>query len=102
MATVGDYSLLGELYGLTPEQIKKLQNGGITYTGSGGGGGDDGYGGMTEEELMQLILDMQKKGTGSNPVLDKKIKENTMQDGTPVDETKYQPTIQDEIWYRHS
>lgn len=45
MASAGDFSLYGQLYGLTPEQIAKLQ---AEYeketSSSGGGGGGYGYG----------------------------------------------------------
>lgn len=40
MASKNDYSILGQLYGLTPEQIATLQ-------GTGGGGGGGGYDGSS-------------------------------------------------------
>lgn len=54
MAGAGDYSLLAEIYGLTPEQLARLQGGtggGSGYAAGGYGGGGDGSGGSGITDL---------------------------------------------------
>lgn len=48
LAKQNNYSVLGKLYGLTPDQVHRLQGTGAyapVYYGGGGGGGDDDTGG---------------------------------------------------------
>lgn len=50
MASVGDYTILANLYGLTPEQLNKLMP-----TQSGGGTGGSGGGFATWEEYLEYL-----------------------------------------------
>lgn len=52
MADKNDYSILGQLYGLTQEQIDKLQ-------GAGGGGGDDGGSGGSYRKKASENIDIE-------------------------------------------
>lgn len=61
MAGAGDYSLLAELYGLTPEQVAKLEGrSGGTYTGPQDGEWGDGIGKghmqVLEKDIRNLAL----------------------------------------------
>lgn len=56
MAGAGDYSLLAELYGLTPEQVAKLEGrSGGTYTGPEGGPEDVVWGDGIGKGHMQVL-----------------------------------------------
>ena len=69
MAGVGDYSLLAELYGLTPEQVAKLEGrSGGPYTGPQGEvgddleGNDDGSGNDEYVDPIKAYLQLKKAG----------------------------------------
>lgn len=61
MASVGDYSILANLYGLTPEQLAMLQGG-----GSGGGGYYNAGAGGSSEQLRNLF---KRTGTDQEPAV---------------------------------
>jgi len=62
MASVGDYTILANLYGLTPEQLNKLMP-----TQSGGGGGTGGGGGFANwEEYLEYLNNGGGGGSGSD------------------------------------
>lgn len=89
MAGVGDYSLLAELYGLTPEQVAKLE--GRTYTGpldegdgdlegnDDGSGNDDGTGNDEYADPLEAYFWYKKAGAPSSE-LDKLLK-NAIDEG---------------------
>lgn len=56
MASVGDYTILANLYGLTPEQLNKLMP-----TQSGGGTGGSGGGFATWEEYLEYLKNLEKQ-----------------------------------------
>lgn len=62
MAGVGDYSLLAQMYGLTPDQLAALQSG-TTYPGKYS---DDGSGPEWEDEVSQYVESMLTNAQGSS------------------------------------
>lgn len=59
MASVGDYTILANLYGLTPEQLEKLMPTKNT-AGGGVGGGEDVGGFATWEEYLEWLNSPEK------------------------------------------
>lgn len=57
MAQAGDYTRYGDLYGLSPDEIKKLGNLSSAGSGGGGGGGYDnqGYGTETVKKVQNAL-----------------------------------------------
>jgi len=93
MATKNDYSILAQLYGLTPEQLALLQ-------GEGGGGGDSGGGGSTSYRSPRKNDDLgDLAGKGNGNTLTGKNTPASM--NTPAPGQKVL-TPQDLIWERNN
>lgn len=101
MAGVGDYSLLAELYGLTPEQVAKLEGrSGGTYTGPSDEGdddiegNDDGSGNDEYVDPIKAYLQLKKAGAPGSE-LDKLLKDAiddgliTLDQATEARNTRY-------------
>lgn len=54
MAGVGDYSLIGQLYGLTEEQIAKLQGSTGGSSGGSGSSGNSGIGALSSSKMLEI------------------------------------------------
>lgn len=101
MAGAGDYSLLAELYGLTPEQVAKLEGrSGGTYTGPQDEvdddieGNDDGSGNDEYVDPIKAYLQLKKAGAPGSE-LDKLLKDAiddgliTLDQATEARNTRY-------------
>ena len=76
MAGAGDYSLLAKLYGLTPEQVAKLEGrSGGTYTGPEGGPEDVVWGdGLNKASLQSLERELRSMmKAGQYDLVEKKV-----------------------------
>lgn len=101
MAGAGDYSLLAKLYGLTPEQVAKLEGrSGGTYTGPSDEGdddiegNDDGSGNDEYVDPIKAYLQLKKAGAPGSE-LDKLLKDAiddgliTLDQATEARNTRY-------------
>ena len=78
MAGAGDYSLIAQLYGLTPEQVAKLQSGNQGYVNPNGGELDDVvWGEGLQDSVIKIKADqfqqLAKMGTAGYDQIEKEM-----------------------------